>query len=354
MTAPSSDLVTIACDESASAGENLIDSPFPVFVHASTDLPLAEAEAFMTELRVGLGSRATELKSTAVLAPKHRDTLLRMLASVPDRGNIHLVDKSFYVSAKLIDLLLAAHADVSGDDIRFTGEARYLTTVLADHAPADVGPTFWNMLLRKYNAFIRVYARADQTPPTEQPFFRALDTARHRSTDQRVRGILDQLWAARHFAIEYAGARKGEFREMDPMFSTLTAVARTWQVRLGTRPLEFLIDSYALLAEGGAADILAAVQDELHIGNRVLPAADLRAIRQTPSHLDARVQVADILAAVGREASRLAFEGIYDDDLQRMISEMLDLQGMWSDGSPLDVLFERRRPQYARAALDAP
>jgi len=70
------------------------------------------------------------------------------------------------------------------------------------------------------------------------------------------------------------------------------------------------------------------------------------------SRVDARVQVADILGGVGREIARLAEAGTFDDDLQRVTSEMLDFNGMWSEGSPLDVLYERRPPQYIQAYLD--
>jgi len=340
-------LTTIACDESASEGENLMSAKHPVFVHASTDLTVNEAEAFIDDLRVATRTQAVELKSKVALAPQNRRYLLRALESVRTRGNIHLVDKTFYVTAKLVDLLMAAHADDFGAEIRYSGLGRYYTTVLADRAPADVGATFWNMLLRRYNDFVRVHAREPAAAPTRVPFLTALATAIERATDPAVASVLQQLWHARLFAAEYEGARVGTFREMDPAFTTLPAVARTWRIRLGNVPLELLIDTYAPLTTEVQERILAAVQDDIPVAGRTLPAADLRSIRQVESHNDARVQVADILAGVGRTTASLAFEGTFDDDLQRVTSEMLDLQGMWSDQSALDQLYECRPPQYA-------
>ncbi|WIJ45584.1 hypothetical protein [Curtobacterium citreum] len=342
------DPLVVACDESGSSGENLMGGVMPVFVHGSTNLTLDEAETFMEQLRSATGSRAREVKSSQVLRLKHRPKLVAAVESIASRGNLHLVDKFYYVATKLVDLLIAAQAAQNEDDGRFTGEGRLLASMLVNEAPADLGPTFWRMLLRKYNEFVRVYARANQVPPTIEPFIAALRAAMSRATNPRVQYVLGLLWNARHFAAEYEGTRTGEFREMDPAFSTLAAVAKAWRIRLGDVPFEFLIDTYAQLTDDVRHLILETARLPLPVAGRYLPGADLRDIRQTASHLDARVQVADIISGVGREIAALAANGTVDDDLQIAATEMLDLQGMWSDGSPLDVLYDRRPPQYAR------
>jgi hypothetical protein len=348
LTPDDDDMLVIACDESGSEGENLMRSPFPIFVHASTDLTPKEAASVMRTLRAATGSRAAELKSSDALNPRHRQALISMLTPLASRANLHLVDKAFYTTAKLVDLLIAAEADLAGIDMRSSGDGRWYASILFDRAPADVGPTFWRMLLRRYNEFIRVYARKHQKPPTTEPFFKALETALGRATDAHVRTVLQLIWRARFFAVEYQGPRAGQMREMDPAFSTLAAVAKAWRIRVGDQPMAFLIDTYSTLTEDVGDDIILSAREDLQIAGRTLPGADLRSITQMPSHLDARIQVADILAGSGREAARLAFEGLYDDPLQVAVSPMLDLQGMWSVQSPLNTLYERRPPSYAR------
>ena len=96
----------IACDESDSEGGNLLDALDQVFVLASTNLSLGDAGAFMDRLRREMPTQAPELKSKIALRGKHRPALLNALDSLADAGNTHLVDKTYFVSAKLVDVLL--------------------------------------------------------------------------------------------------------------------------------------------------------------------------------------------------------------------------------------------------------
>lgn len=353
-TATGSGTVTIACDESGSEGENLMRSHHSVFVHASVNLEPDEAADVMARLRSVTNTPAKELKSAAVLDHRYRGELLIVLEQLATKANINLVDKAYYVSAKLVALLTAAAADAEGVDIERAGYGRFFASILFDRAPKDLGQTFWRQLLRRYNDLIRVYARANAIPPTSDKFFAILAEARMRATDQAVREVLDDLWRARYFAFEYEGPRSGELREMDPMFSTLRSVAANWRIRLGDVPFELLTDTYSSLTEPTIEAIIETAREDLTIVGRVLPAADLRAIRQVDSRTDSRVQVADILAGVGQHNAALALDGTFDDVLQTVTSEMLDFQGMWSDGSPLDRLYEAQPPQYAAAICNQP
>jgi hypothetical protein len=348
MSAAASDnLVTIACDESGAEGENLMRSQHPVFVHASTDLTLHEADAFMDRMRTVTGSKAAELKSGTVLNPRHRDGLLDAIQDVEGRMNINFVDKAYYVTAKLISLLAEEKFQRSGLDIGQAGIGRQYAAMLHDLAPTDLGPELWAELLTNYNDFVRVYARAGAKPPTTEPFFTILEEAVNRAEHPSVKDLLLSIWDARRFAVEYEGARADQMREMDPMFSTMRSVSMAWRIRRGNVPMEFLADRYSTLTPHMCDVIVRAAQTELAIQGVALPLADLRAIRLTDSRDDARIQVADIAGGIGREISRLAHAGYFDDELQVAAREMLDFNGMWSDGSPLDVLYERRRPKYA-------
>jgi hypothetical protein len=273
------------------------------------------------------------------------------LERIATRANINLVEKTFYVSAKLITLLVEGQAQLFGMNISTSGLGRQYATLLHDQAPGDVGDDLWKRLLTTYNDFIKVYARAGSEPPTTTPFLTALIEARQRASTATVRTLLDAIWDARHFALEYQGPRANEMREMDPMFSTLRSVSMAWRLRLGNVPIEFLIDRYSTMTPEMIGYIVASAREELTLADTLMPNADLRRIRITDSRDDTRVQVADIIGGIGREISRLAAGGQFDDDLQIIASEMLDFNGMWSDGSPLDVLYDRRPPKYPRAFI---
>lgn len=91
---------------------------------------------------------------------------------------------------------------------------------------------------------------------------------------------------------------------------------------------------------------LCPARAPLAIRGTPLPRADLRGIRFTDSRTDAQVQVADILAGVGREVARLAATGRFDDPLQTVVHQMLDFNVMSSGGSPVDRLVERAPLKY--------
>lgn len=339
-------VVVIACDESASEGENLMTSHHPVFVHASVNLPLDEAKDFIDRLRSATGAQAPEMKSKTVISARHRAALLSAIPVLDGRANIYFVDKSYFVTAKMIALLYAEQGERMGFDVHLSGLGRHLTDILHRKGPTAIGPRRWDVLLTSFNAVIRSYFREGATPPTVGPFFEALADARSVCIDAQVSEILEETWEARHLALEHAEQNSVDIRELDPMFPSLAAVSMTWHMRLGDLPFEFLVDNYSGLTKSACADIVRAAKGPLALSGVPLPRGDLRAIRLTDSKLDERVQVADILAGIGREVARLAGEGTFDDELQDAVHQMLDFNIMSSSGSPLDRLVTRKPLTY--------
>lgn len=336
----------IACDESAAEGENLMASTHPVFVHGSVNLSLNDATALRDEMRAAMRAQAPEMKSKTALTPLNRRALIEVMKTLENNANIYFVEKSFFIVGKLIDLLVAEMATDYDIDVAGSGLGRQLAEYLHDTGPAAIGEVRWNTLLGTYNNVIRSYLREGAEPPKVQSFFDALDNARSNCADEHVQRILDDIWAARHLSLEYEGASPAELRELDPMAPSLAAVSMTWHMRLRGEPFEFLIDNYSTLTETVREDIVAASRVPLSVGAVELPRADLRAIRMTDSRLDARVQIADVVAGVGREVARLAMNGIFDDELQEVTHEMLDFNVMCSSGSPLDTLTDRKPLLY--------
>lgn len=337
---------TIACDESGSEGENLTMSAHPVFVHGSVSLTLEEAEGLREQMRSAMRAQAPEMKSKTALAPRNRAALLDAMKVLEGKANIYFVEKSYFVVGKLLDLLVAEMPTENDFDVAGSGLGRHLADHLHDAGPSAVGEEHWAALLNSYNALIRSYLRQNDQPPTIHPFLAALHNARVACTDSKVQRILDDIWAARYLALEYEGVSRAELRELDPMAPSLASVSMTWHMRLGGQPFAFLIDTYSILTDDVREAIVAASRVPLSVGNVDLPRADLRRIEMIDSRLDARVQIADVIAGVGREVARLAMNGVFDDPLQELTQQMLDFNVMCSSGSPLNTLTERAPLQY--------
>jgi len=353
-----SDAITqIACDESGSEGENLTNSQHSIFVHASVNLTVAEASAFMRELRGAVKSNAAELKSSTVLKEHHRPALLNAIGQssvLTGRANIYLADKSFFVAGKMIDLLVEEEAHDHGIDLVTGGEVRHLAVVLYDRAPTALGEENWRSLLASFNDLIRAYKRAGSVQPSASVFIAELDRVRRLGSDSLVHDVLEMIWRAKGQAAQYELPPSTSLRNMEPMVPTLNAVAGTWRIRLGDVPFEFVADEHWALDPESMSFLLRVAKIPLPVSNGVeLPGADLRAIHTVDSKKDPRVQVADILAGVGREAALLAVSGTLDDPLQTAIHEMYDFQGMWSPGSPLESLTAIKPLQYVNRFVEA-
>lgn len=342
-------VTTIACDESASEGENLVASRHPVFVHGSTDISLDEAQEFIAALRTATDAQAREMKSSAVLRPRNRVALLRALSSLEGHGNIYVVDKSYFLTAKLIALTVAEFGERLGQDVHHSGFGRYMADLLHRDAEAAVGTTSWNAVLSTFNSVVRSYVREGSAAPTVEFFYEALAHARKRCRNLRVALILEEVWEARDLIRDYEGATPVELRELDPIAPSLAAVSMTWHMRLGGVPFEFLHDTYSVLSPSVCNAIVESSRAPLALGELSLPRADLRGIRLIDSKSDARVQVADILAGVGREVAQMAAAETFDDDLQTAVHQMLDFNVMSSGGSPLDRLVEQAPLDYLDA-----
>ena len=102
------DSVMIACDESGNEGENLMRAGSRVFAHASVSIDVPAAEALMQEVRERTDARGKEVKSSVLLKPRNLQVLRWLLRDslLVGRANVHLTDKRFFVSSKLIYLVV--------------------------------------------------------------------------------------------------------------------------------------------------------------------------------------------------------------------------------------------------------
>jgi len=98
----------IACDESGSEGDRLVDGNTAVFSHAGVSLSVDAAAACIAEIREQVRSPAVEYKANHLLRGKHRRVLEWFLGcSGPVLGHAHVyvVDKEYLLLVRLGEFL---------------------------------------------------------------------------------------------------------------------------------------------------------------------------------------------------------------------------------------------------------
>jgi hypothetical protein len=84
-------------------------------------------------------SNVVEVKSKHALARKRRPELLAAIARIGDRGDIYMLDKSFYTTALMLDLLGGAHAAEYDFELGQSGVGAQLARDLHTLGPSAVG-----------------------------------------------------------------------------------------------------------------------------------------------------------------------------------------------------------------------
>jgi hypothetical protein len=272
MTSQSS-WVEIACDESGFSGSNLLNSASPVITHASVDLAVPEAAEVVTALRSRLRPRS-EYKSNQLLRLDQRPALEWFLTTLRGRAHVHVIDKTGYVAARVLEL--------------FTEEPSYGagTRLGRDHSDAV-------LTLRGQTGFLAAFVDLTRTKRVRLIGHDAID--RFFATMPADLPALREVTRAR---VEEVMAR---LIDEDPSFPP---------------PLEPLVPALAetLLFWSAGERSVAVVHDEqsaltrdrvtrlgTFLAEAVSPApAPLRSFVQVDSKDDPRVQVADLLAGLAR------------------------------------------------------
>lgn len=113
----------IACDESGYEGEKLVGGETDVFAHAGVHLTTGSAAGCAEELRRRIRSPALEYKANHLLRQKHRPVLEWLLspqAPIHGHAHVHLVDKTFLLVSKIVELLVEETPDRRADSLAGT------------------------------------------------------------------------------------------------------------------------------------------------------------------------------------------------------------------------------------------
>lgn len=299
----------IACDESGSEGEKLIGTTTDVFAHASVRLSHASAMTCLQEIRCRAPSRALEYKAYLILRERHRAALVWLLGpSGPLHGHAHvyLVDKAFLVVSKAIELLVTDRSVTT------------MAATLYREGRRAPGREEWPSFLVASNNLMRTRNRQD-TGPSVDAFFRAVDALWLTSTDDRVREILDLLRQAE----PHAEALRTRFLDtptgvppLDPLIPAIVRAVDYWGD--DGRRVSIVHDRQNVLSDKRIAGVAA-----LSGG-----AADVRLV---DSRSDLRVQVADVLAGAARKTASAELDGRGDPELTALLRPYVDHASLWGD-----------------------
>lgn len=330
--------VVVACDESGSEGEKLVGGSTDVFAHAGVLIGPDEASEVLRRVRAGTRSPAVEVKANVVLRPQNRRTLTWLLGDagpLTGRASVFLVDKPLLLTVRLVGLWAAGtdHADRTAYDLH-----RVLT------GDADLEPV-WAVALDEANGLLRARdlatarARLDATRATLTAVLAGLSD---RFSDEAGTTTV----ATTTLAALIAGLPASDTGpETDDRLGALTGPTRT---RAPLDPLEpglvATVLRWARPADGGAGspdgrvelvhDAQSSLTDERLARVRAAVGADVSSrvrLRFVDSQLDARVQVADLVAGAARRLAEAALHGRPDPGLLELVAAHVDPTSTWAD-----------------------
>ncbi|SDZ26460.1 DUF3800 domain-containing protein [Herbiconiux ginsengi] len=327
-------MIQIAGDESGSEGENLTAPTHRFFTYGTVDLSEVEASSIIRDLRKAIGSTeneiasAGELKSSG-LVNKHPKVLAAFLSpkgALGQRASIHVTDKSYFITSKLISLLVEEEAHER--NVNLAPIERDLANELHDEVAPHVDPVAWSVLLDTFNRLVRFYKLPAGKAATPYDFMKALNRVRRSASSALNADSFRMLWEARLQANEYGNDSAAPIvRYLEPMVPVLLSVTATWTARYPGEELELVADEHsALTAEAldlvrGAAPIVGSAITE---------------VRTADSKADPRIQLADVVAGAGRHSAEVLQNGGLDE-LTRACVPLFDRNGLWSSGSPLEA-----------------
>lgn len=336
-TASTGQLLEVACDESGSEGENLVDGNTDVYAHAGVRVAAAPAGRALQEIHARIRSPVTEYKANHLLRGKHRAALEWLLGPAgPLYGNahVHLTDKTFFAVGRVVDLLTGAGADPAAGPCR-GGDARAMAVVLLRDGERVFGHGRWQCFRVACNDLMRTRNRPEVTAPVDA-FFRTVDALRDplrdplhdtpRDTGRPARtaegpAAVDRVLARLARGRPYAEAFRARFAGgpdtvpvLDPMLPALARTVAYWSAAGGPVPL--VHDRQNQLTEERVA---------------LLGAGASLSLRFVQASTDARVQLADFLAGVARKIASDELNGRGDARLTALLRPYAAASSFWGD-----------------------
>jgi hypothetical protein len=357
--ASSGQLLVIACDESGYEGEKLIGTTTDVFAHGGVHLDLESAANCIRELRGRIRSPATEYKANHLLRQKHRPVLEWLLGPLgPLQGNAHvyLVDKAFFVVGKVVDLLVGEVGQAAGTGPHHGHRAEVMAGTLYREGRHAFGREQWEALLVSANNLMRAKDRPGVRTSVDS-FFRMVDVLRLAGTRGRVDEILGLLGPARPRADSFRAQLLDDPKmipALDPLIPAIVRAVLYWGA--GGKPVSIVHDRQNALSKERVAQLKEMVNtprpappggspgvrldgvgsdgvgsDGVGSDGVRLDGVRLDSLSLVDSGLDARIQVADIVAGTARKIASDELNHRGDAQLTALLRPYVDSFSIWGD-----------------------
>ena len=319
-TAHSAGLTVISCDESGNEGAKVFGSQSRVFSHGAVCIELDRAQELVNELRgrLRIQPNSPEIKAKDILKTAARPDLLWFFADdgpIAGLASAWVIDKEFFVTSKVIDILYESLAHEMGIDLYSGRKAREVAYQFHRYGPRSFDREDWDRLVEAFNSLARIKQRKGVKVSVDE-FFQILKDLVNRCRLEPMREILFVLINARKHADELVAhfvEDPDQIPTIDPLFAGLPATARFWHDRYG-RPVQIIHDRQTTLTPSRVEQLMlfASVSHPEFLS--FAPRFQIVGIEQVDSKSDPRVQLADLVSGVSR---RMAEEILFPDEFEQ-------------------------------------
>lgn len=227
-----------------------------------------------------------------------------------DRVDVYLVDKHYFVTSKIIDLLLEEEAHARGINLYEGDRARRAAWTLFTDGPRALGAEGFDRIIAAMVGFASGRNR-DGSVVSVDALFEEIRVAFGRAYRREVSQILAALLQTRQHAEDYLRTLNDDaplLPAMEPLIAALPLIANLWSDKIGA--LNMLLDEHKVLTDDRLDIIAKAAALDIQFagpGRGVRerpPARAVRAVVRGVSRDHPSIQLADLVAGAGQAVAR--------------------------------------------------
>ena len=306
----------VAVDESGWDGEQLYARADRFLSIGSVAIDDQDAAPIVAQLRQDGALRQPPELKFAQFAAQRSGSRLRALAALlasdgalGGRVSIYLIDKHWFVAAKIIDLLLEEEAHARGINLYEGNHAQRLAATLFHDGPRALGPDGFDRLIAAMVGFASRRNRAGAVV-TVDALFEEFRRALARSHRRKVTDILSALLQTRVHAEDFLRELGNDelLPAMEPLIPALPAIGHWWSRQIGG--MSMLVDEHRVLTDYALGIVASRAALDVKLWGpdmgafRRLQSQAVRAVRRGVSREHPSIQLADLIAGAGQAVAR--------------------------------------------------